>query len=293
MRISTGYQYQSLTKQIQQSYSRWISAQQQVATGKAFQRPSDNPAAMQSLLPAQTLLSRIERLDKNLLAADDYLGNTENTLSEVGTMLQRARTLALNGANAATTKEARDGMATEVAEIQRRLVDLANSRGSNGQYIFAGQKTTTKPFTVNPPGLDYNGDQNPILIETRIGEQTQVNTQADTFFQGAYSDLENLKNDLLGANQSRLGDLDVQALADRHQESLVMRGNIGNKLQTVASLRENNSRLINETKKRISELSEVDFTEAVTQMTQAQTAYQAALQVTSRANQLSLMDFLR
>lgn len=294
MRIGTQQQFDFYTSQIQSAQERYFDSQRQVLTGKRFELASESPSDAHFVVSANTLRMRTEQLDKNLRSAKDYLGNTESAFSELNSLMNHAYTLAVNGANSTYDQAARDSMAKEIGEAQTRLVALANSTGANGQYVFAGQKTDVKPFTVTAPLLTFNGDDNPIQVEIRPNETMRANLQgAGTLLQSMYADLESLKNDLLSGDLSKVSNSDIAAMQKQLKQIGDVRADVGTKLQTIQSLADQNLKRIDDLNNQISDVQDVDMAEAITKMQSAQTAYTAALQVTSRAQNLSLMDFLR
>jgi flagellar hook-associated protein 3 FlgL len=294
MRVSTQQQFDFYVSQIEAANSRYLDAQRQVITGKKFELASEDPSHAHFVISANTIKARTEQLDKNLRGAKDYLSNSEASFDEMNTMFSRAYTIAVNGANSTNDQASRDAMANEISETQRRLVFLANSTGANGQYIFAGQKSDVKPFVETPPTLTFNGDDNPINVEVRPNETMRVNTQgAGAMISGLYDTLETLKNDLLGGDVDKIGNQDIKSLQDKSASINAIRGDIGSKLQTVTALSDQNQKRIDDLTMQVSDAQDVDLSQAVINMQSAQTAYQAALQVTSRGQSLSLMDFLK
>jgi flagellar hook-associated protein 3 FlgL len=294
MRISTSQTFFTNLTNIRQAQSRYVKAQQQVTTGRRFERLSEDPLAGQQVLNARRLRQRIEQFDANLRHADEYTGLTETTLGEVSNLLQRAHVLAINGANDTNDGNAREAMATEIQEIQRRLVDLGNTRSTTGGYIFSGQDSKTEAFVVSGSTLTYQGDDLPVSIEHRAGETLRINLQnAETVWSQAYTSLENLKNHLRSGQSSLISDTDVPALQAARQVVDQARGDAGIRAQTVAFQREQNQRRMDELTATIGEAQDVDLAEAISRLNLAETAYTAALQTTARGSQLSLMDFLR
>lgn len=294
MRISTSQTFLTNLTNIRQAQSRYVKAQQQVTTGRRFERLSEDPLAGQQVLNARRLRQRIEQFDANLRHADEYLGLTETTLGEVSNLLQRAHVLAINGANDTNDGNAREAMATEIQEIQRRLVDLGNTRSTTGGYIFSGQDSKTKAFVVSGSTLTYQGDDLPVSVEHRTGETLRINLQnAQTVWSQAYTALESLKNHLRSGQSSLISDTDVPALQAARQVVDQARGDAGIRAQTVAFQREQNQRRMDELTATIGEAQDVDLAEAISRLNLAETAYTAALQTTARGAQLSLMDFLR
>lgn len=293
MRVSTQYQFDLYTTHIHSAHERYVAAQKQVLTGKKFEIASENTGDAHFVVSASSIRSRTGQLDKNLRSAKDYLGNTEQVFSELNGLVNSAYTIAVNGANSTYDQASRDSMAKQIAEIQRRVVYLGNTQGGNGQFVFGGQKSDVKPFAETPPTLTFSGDDNPINVEVRPNETMRVNLQgAGTFFGNLYSALETLKNDLQSGNLSQIGNTDIDAVQAQLRAIGSVRGDVGSKLQTVTTLAAQNQRRIDELTTQISDVQDIDLTEAVTKMQAAETAYTAALQVTARGNALSLMDFL-
>ena len=67
------------------------------------------------------------------------------------------------------------------------MQSLANT-SYQGQYIFAGGKTTAAPFstsTATSPGVtSYNGDENVNYLELPNGQKIQLNVPGDQIFHG-------------------------------------------------------------------------------------------------------------
>ncbi|MBX3095366.1 MAG: flagellar hook-associated protein FlgL [Fimbriimonadaceae bacterium] len=295
MRISTSQMYTTNMANISQAQSRYVRAQQQVTTGRRFEKMSEDPLAGQQVLNARRLRGRIEQFDKNLRHADEYVGVTETTLGEVSDLMKRAQVLAISGANDTNDANSREAMATEIQEIQKRLVDLGNTRTSTGGYVFSGQDSKTEAFVTDPNGaLTYQGDDLPVVVEHRAGETMRINlSNADSLWSTAYSALESLKNHLRSGQSSLIGDTDVQALVTAREAIDQARGEAGVTAQSVSFQRSQNQKRMDDLTAQIGEAQDVDLAEAISRLNLAETAYTAALQTTARVSQLSLMDFLR
>jgi flagellar hook-associated protein 3 FlgL len=293
MRISTGYQFETYTRDIGTAFERYIQAQRQVSTGKKLELPSDDPLGAARVLSYRKLRDGIEQYQENLLTAKGYLGFTEEALSEVGTIMRRAYQLAVAGANGATDQSGREGMVRELNEMQRRLVELGNQRGPNGQYIFAGQQTETRPFSLVGNVFTFNGDNLDVAVETGPGTTMAANTPAEALFGDAWTAIENLKTNLQGANLGAMSGQDIPALQASMDAVGMARGVAGSKLSAIQGLEADYERRVDEFTRQISDVEDVDLTEAVTKYRLAETAYQAALQVAGQGFQFSLMDFIR
>lgn len=295
MRISTSQQYDGNLKRIQQAFTRFSDVQRQLTTGKRWAMGSEDPISASLAITNRRMTSRLTQFDANLRGAKDYLANTERALSEVSTLVTQAYTMALQGANDALDQTARNNLANQIADLQANLVRLGNSQGSSGQYIFAGHESATKPFTVDSgTTLVFHGDIDPVNAEVRASEYMRTNMPtADTFFTEIYEALEGLKSNLQTGDVIRLSDENVGTLQSLAKGVTAVRADTGRKLQQVDAFSADNRRRIDELAAGLSELEEVDLTEAFVRYQQTETAYQAALQVASQGMRLSLMDFMR
>jgi flagellar hook-associated protein 3 FlgL len=292
MRISTGYQYGAYQSDISRAQSRYFDTQRIVSTGKKLNTVSDDPQGASQVLNLSGLKSAAQQYSKNLDTAKGFLGFTESALDEANQLIKRGYELAVSGANGATSQEGRDAMATEVNQIQQRLVELGNTTGPGGQYIFAGQMTDSKPFNLAGSVLTFNGDANNINVETSPNDTMTVNTPGEQLFRNAFNELESLKTNLQGGNLAGLSGVNVKNLQDAQTQFTNARGVVGTKLKTVEQLKDHTTRRIDDFTVGISQIEEVDMTEAIMNYQLAETAYQAALSTVSQASRLSLVDFI-
>lgn len=292
MRIATGYQYDQAMRQIHLAQQRYVESQRQAATGKRFERLHEDPTAGALLMNLTAYKGSIQQFQKNLAGAKASLGFTDSALSDSKDLVQKAYTLAVRAANATTSQEARNQMATEIGEMQRQLVGLANARGPSGEYLFAGHETGEQPFSLSGTGLTYNGDAGEIRAEIGPGETMAVIVQGDALFRQTYDALEALRTHMLGGDVAMLSGVDVEALQQRMNALTQQRGAVGAKLSHIAERDSQNQRRLDDLASNISDVQDVDMAEAVFMMKSAEVAYQAALQVGAQGFKLSLMDFI-
>lgn len=292
-RISTAYQFDTYASDIRRASESYFDAQRRVSSGKRIERMSDDPLGASLSLNMKTLKKGIEGYASNLKLAKGVLGTSEQALSEVSDMLKRANTLALSGANAATDQNARTAMIQEIDAIQSRLVTLGNSRGPSGQYVFSGQKNDTPPFTTSGSGIQYNGDHNNIAIETDPTATMPITTQGDPLFTDIYNRLETLKTNLAGGNIGGITGVSIAEIQNSQKSVDAARGQVGIRLSTIQTMLDHYDRRTDELTTGISDIEDVDMSDAIVRYQQTMTAYQAALQVASKGYSLSLMDFIR
>ena len=75
------------------------------------------------------------------------------------TLLQRVQELALQANNATVDAAGRNMIATEMKARIGELLDIANQKDANNEYLFAGYATKTQPFSQTGATTSYFGDQ--------------------------------------------------------------------------------------------------------------------------------------
>lgn len=157
--------------------------QTQLASGREILRPSDDPTGAARTLDLERAISSVERFNRNADLATNRLSLAEASIDQAGTHLQRIRELAIQAANDSQDNETRSYIASEVRERLEQLVQVANSQDGNGEYLFAGSRTRTRPFAPQADGgVEYLGDQNQRRVRVGPGRQVAVdNSGFDTF----------------------------------------------------------------------------------------------------------------
>ena len=114
---------------------------QQISSGKQMSSISDNPVNLVNALGLRTNLSEIDQYSKNLSYGNTVITASENALVSMKDLVMRAKTLAIQQANAPLSPDNRQNAAMEVKHLWEQAIILANS-SVNGKYIFGGFRTT-------------------------------------------------------------------------------------------------------------------------------------------------------
>src|SRR5574340_633513 len=138
MRISTNTLYDLGVGGIQQQTSTLIKTQQQISTGRRILTPQDDPVGAARVLEVSQSKSLNEQYDVNTNTATSSLGLEENALISIGSLIQDARTLAINAGNPTLDHNNLASLATDLRGRYQELLGIANSTDGNGQYMFSG-----------------------------------------------------------------------------------------------------------------------------------------------------------
>lgn len=304
MRVSTSMVFRHGLNAMQQQQSGVTNTQQQIATGKRILSPSDDPVGAQRVLDLQQSLGLNQRYQENADRAVQRLAVEETALDGVMDILQRVRELAIQGNNDTHTAQDRRAIAVELEERLEELVSLANSKDGNGEFLFAGHATHTKPFARDIDGnIGYNEDDGERRLPVGANYQVAVSHTGREVFMTPGSmfqtvqDLVNVFNTPAtdAASRAALHDAVDEFLTDVDQsmEQIGMvRAEIGARLNAVESQKRANEDLALQLTEAISTLQDVDYAEAISRFNQQLTALQAAQQSFLRVQDLSLFRFL-
>ncbi|MDF1615412.1 flagellin hook IN motif-containing protein [Desulfurivibrio dismutans] len=113
---------------------------QQISSGKQMSKISDNPVNLVNALGLRTNLAEIGQYQKNIQYGNTVISASENALTETKDLVMRAKTLAIQMANAPMTAENRENAAMEVKNLWEQAIILGNS-AVNGKHIFGGFRT--------------------------------------------------------------------------------------------------------------------------------------------------------
>jgi flagellar hook-associated protein 3 FlgL len=161
MRLSTlGFSMGSMNAMIEQQ-SALAKLQNQVALGTRVTTPADDPIAAVHILELQRAQSESEQFAKNSTLAKNRLSIEEQSMVDVGNVLNRVRELMVQAGNVGTlSNNDRLSIATELAARLDELQDIANRQDGNGEYMFSGYATKTKPFSGGDgTPISYVADQ--------------------------------------------------------------------------------------------------------------------------------------
>jgi len=183
MRISTHQIYQRGADGILDQQAQMSKTQMQLSSGKRVVTPSDDPTASVQMLQLQHGVDITNAYQTNIGYAESSLTDEEQAVSSITDILQRVRELALQSNSGLLDNQARQGVAQEMQQDVKGLLDIANSQDSNGNYLFAGFSSNTKPFSQTAGGFSYAGDQGQRNIQIGSSRQIAISDSGYDVFQ--------------------------------------------------------------------------------------------------------------
>jgi len=267
----------------------------QLATGSRINQPSDDPAGAAQLVQISDRSSQVDSFQRSISSISGLLSTADSTLSSVVTVLQRAISLGVQGANGTLSDEDRAAVATELSGIQAQLMSLANV-SYQGQFIFAGT-AKTQPFVIDgtvPSGVRYAGNLGTNQVSIGNNYDVQVNVPGSQIFNGPGADVFQALSDLIGALQTNSGISDATAEVSTAftyvTRQRVFYGNALNQTQSQQTFLSTEKLNLSQEQNAV---SAADIAAVATQITSGQTAMNATLAAIGKMPQISLFDYLK
>lgn len=269
---------------------------QQIATQKRVNKPSDDPGAYSESRILDARVTRNEQFQNSIQAGIEQAQSAEDTINYMLDQLNDAKKLAVQGANSdALDQDALDIIAENVAGIRSALIQLGNKR-YNDRFLFAGTATQTTPFSESGGAVSYNGNDEQIVVPISDNLTTAISVTGDDLFDigGAndvFATLDRLETALRNGNNSAIrAELDFIDRAVTGVSSAA--GQLGNSILRMEFAYEEYVTSNNNLRANISRNVDTDMAEAISRYQTLETSYAAALSAGSRLLQLSLVNFL-
>lgn len=271
-------------------------ARQQVLTGKRVEKPSDDPAAMQRSVEGRGEISALETYRRTADSAMSKLTVIDNTLSAVIDKLTQATVATASVRGSTASSQQREAAALTLEGVRDSLVSDLNAT-VRGAYVFGGSETAAPPFARVAGTWTYSGNATAVAVDIGPTETVDVTADGQALAQGG--DATNVLNELdVLITAVRTGDntgmANGAAAIDRaFTRATRMQAGVGVDERAVddRQVQITSSRLSVST--RVSKDEDADLAFAISEMTRAQTAYQAALGAIGTASRASLLDYLR
>ncbi|XMD71394.1 distal flagellar hook-filament junction protein [Campylobacter lari] len=124
-------------------------------------------------------MANIGQIIQGTQAAQEMAKNTDTALKNITELLEKFKTLLVKASSDGNSQTSREAIAKELKLVRDSIVNIANT-SINGQYLFAGSNTATKPFDKYG---NYTGNKDNIFVVSGAGTQIPYNIPGwDLFF---------------------------------------------------------------------------------------------------------------
>ena len=297
MRVTSLTTSDAIIRQISQLSTQQATLQTEVSTGQKITNPEDDPAGVNTALDYENQLSQVQQYAKNATQALTVSQASYSGLQSLNSISNRAGELATLGTGTLGSS-AMQSYGTETNQLIEQAVQAANS-SFNGVYLYGGTAVSSPPYTVardasgNITGVTYAGNQSqatiPLSATSGVAASTDgtTNTGIATFINNLVSQRDALNSgDSTAVSNTQAGLTDGENVIT---SAIATNGGIQTRIQAAQS--DQTSQVTN-LQSDISSVVDADLPTTIVQLTQAQTAYQAALQSAVSSMQLSILNYI-
>jgi flagellar hook-associated protein 3 FlgL len=272
---------------------------QQLASGVRLNSLADDPGAAGQNVRLNAQISQDVTFSQTADVTKGMLQLSDSALGSVVSQLTLALSLSIEGNNGTLNGSNLNSISQQLAGIRDEVLSLANTTYL-GQYVFAGSKGATQPFTLDTttiPGITtYNGDGDVRVLETPNGQKIQLNVPGSQLFTAPGSDVLNTLNQLVAdfagnaplataqADQAKLAD----ALHYVSQQRVQIDNSL-NRLQSAANYAQTESTRLQASQ---TTLIQADMGMLATRLASDKAQQTALTQVMAQLGKGSLFDYL-
>ncbi|MEK4734127.1 flagellar hook-associated protein FlgL [Paenibacillus sp. FSL L8-0641] len=306
MRVTNNMLSSQLLLNLNRNSERMNNTQNQMATGRKLNKPSDDPVGITYSLRYRSELSSNEQYQRNVDSAVSWLDFNDTVMDQAGQIMQRVRELTVQASTGTNPQSALDSINKEIGQLKEQMIDVVNSQ-LNGKYIFNGQTYDKKPYDL-PLNADNTHDTSgaaSIATDTGnvnfiVGENVAlpINVTGNEVV-GISTDADNLFT-IFNQLSAALATGDIKASGDqlanidsRVEKMLKVRSEMGAKSNRVELMQSRLSDLKVNLTDLQSKTEDADYAELLMNSKIQENIYNASLSAGAKIISASLVDFLR
>ena len=311
MRVSTSTSYESGIAALNRQQAAQVKTLEQISSGRRMLTPSENPANYVRALDVSQAQSANAQYASNRQQVLSGLGMLEATFGDVTNLLQNTQELTIYAGNGTLTDSGRKAIATELRGNLDELLSLANRMDGNGQYLFSGYQGTTRPFADTGSGIQYSGVEGQRLVQVSSSRQLEANESGREGFEripaaaGGYQSMFKTLGDLITLLETPVPDAAGRtalagglAMAQTDLSSaldnvLRVHASVGTRMKEIGTLDAAGEEQNIQYQQRLSDLRDVDYAKAISELTQQQAYLEATQKAFLKVQGLSLFDYIR
>lgn len=193
MRISTNQIFDLSIRSVLENQRGLSDTQQQLASGKRINKPSDDPIGAAQVVRLTEELDKLTQYQRNNDLLASSLEQQEAILRSINSSANRARVLVIQSGAGYTTDADRKAIGAEIEQIRNEILDLMNSQNEQGEYIFAGFQSESQAFEFNPAAsgnkITFAGDDGTNQVQLSDSVTVQSSTSGRVVFEDVFARL--------------------------------------------------------------------------------------------------------
>lgn len=295
MRI-TFNQIRDGVRAINTAASQLAAAQLQVSSGKRVNVPSDDPRAAQRAINSQAAIDELDAYKSVADSASSRLSAIDAALGDVVDKITAARVALQSSLGSEANQAIRDTAASTFEGVRDAILADMNAT-FGGTHLFSGTNAATDAYASVSGAWTYQGSDDEMTVAVGPNRDVAVTRDGQEILKGSDStDVLTVLDQL--ATAARTGDhATLQAGIDQLDRAFSRATSAQSQVgYDETSIEDSKGRLLTlrtSAMARLSEDQDANMAEALTRMSRAQTAYQAALGAVASTSKVSLMDYLK
>lgn len=241
-------------------------AWRQASSGKRVERPSDDPGAMARLLSYRSAQAEIEQRRFQAEQGISFLTAADTALKQAEQVMLKAQELATASKSGSASAQDIKSIAIQVEQLLAELQEISG-RQYDAQALFAAGAT-----------------------HFSAADMADFELEREVVFSPAFAALHQLKAEL--GDETPASDTTIDDLQKAADHILNYHAQVGARTNRLEALQNRLTMLEHDLAVRRSADEEVDFAGVMITLKEEEMAYQAALSITARIMQVSLVDFL-
>jgi flagellar hook-associated protein 3 FlgL len=291
---------QSFLAGLNQIQQRLQTSQLELTTGLQINNVSDDPGEIPDIWQLNSQISQANQINTNLDQVQTEVNTAESSLESAVTLVEQAETYGSEGASTTSSATTRQELANNLGAILSQLVSIANTT-VEGRYIFSGDTDQTQPYTIDLTQTDpvsaYQGSASTREIQGADGTAFPVALTAQQIFDSSdaqdnvFASITNLMQGLNDNDNTAISGAlsDLQSSDTYLNQQLAFYGTVQDQVQGAQTFGQNYTTQL---QTQLSGIQDANEAENITDMTQAQTQLQAALESEAQLPRTTLFDFL-
>ncbi|HAX72176.1 MAG TPA: hypothetical protein DCY20_01490 [Firmicutes bacterium] len=278
MRVTNNMMTSSQTKAISQNLTKYHQISEQLNSGKLITKPSQNPYFTTKIMGYKQEISQKEQYQRNIDHATTLMNEADSSLSEINSVMLRIKELTTQAANDTTSIEDKQAMATEIEQLKKTIQDSLDKK-VNDKPVFAKSDADVQNVEISSSSsVDCN-----MYYDDVTGSNPDIFETLDKLIE-TLNDPDATSEDITTISEQ---------LTQHENQILSVRTKVGAVTNRLDVAKDRNENEITTLGSLLSNIEDVDYAEKIIELTAAEVAYSASLQVSASMMQQSLLDFLR
>lgn len=302
MRVSDRSHYTTMIKNITKNQTDLYDIQKEISSGKKIVNISDDPGLNRQIMALDDTITKVDGYLSNINSTRSELQTYESMIDGVVTSIKDLQNLVIKSGNSAYYDSSKESFRKDVDNILSSLMTKANNSIA-GSYAFSGSLVNTKPYTVNytdgiASSVTYAGDNMPKIINLDNNDRIYLNLSGEEIFKGQAGGSEDIFQELIDIRTDMKDDkfhnvdqhlTNLENILDR---LISKRGEIGNNVKHMESMESFLQNFQLGLQEESEKMSATDMAGAITTMMSIENVFQGSLQVASRMDKLSILNYL-